>query len=167
MHFLARSFLAAATMALALCAPAAMADSEYVSFSAGGFDVIENDDSSAHFGLEYRGTRFWHDLLPIAGMEANADGAVYGYVGLNYDWEFCNNWFLTPTVAVGAYEDGGSVDLGGVVEFRTGLEMDYRFENQHRLGVSVHHLSNAGIYDDNPGTETVMVHYAIPVTLFK
>lgn len=160
-----KSLLIAVSL-LSLSAAHTVAAQEYVTLSAGSWDVA--DENAPNFGVEYRGTPFWYGLLPIAGVQANTDGGIYGYAGLNYDWEFANNWFLIPTVAVGAYEDGGdSKELGGVVEFRSGIELDYRLANSHRLGLSVHHLSNADIYDHNPGAEQVMLTYSIPVSVFK
>lgn len=159
-----KSLLLATTVIATLLAHSAVAE-EYLTLSAGSFNV--DDDNTANFGLEYRGESFWHDLLPIVGIQANVDGGVYGYAGFNYDWQFTNRWFLTPTVAVGAYDDNSSKDLGGWLEFRSGLEVSYRLENAHRLGLAVHHLSNAGIYDENPGTEQVMLTYSMPTSIFK
>lgn len=152
------------TAALAALAAHSASAEEHLTLSAGSFDVL--DDTNAAFGLEYRGETFWHDLLPIAGVQSSTDGDVYGYFGFNYDWQFTNQWFLTPTAAVGLYNDE-EIDLGGAVQFRTGLEVSYRMENSHRLGLAFHHLSNAGIYDENPGTEQVMLTYSMPVNVFK
>lgn len=75
--------------------------------------------------------------------------------------------FFTPSFAVAAYEDGGGKDLGGVIEFRTGVELSYRFPNAHRLGVAYQHLSNAGIYDRNPGAENLLLTYSIPFSILR
>lgn len=138
---------------------------ERLTFSAGSFDVL--NQNVPNFGMEYRGASFWHDLQPMIGLQANVDGGVYGYAGLNYDWQFANNWHLVPNLAVGAYDDHSSKDLGGTLEFRSGIELDYALANQHRLGLAFHHISNAGIYDENPGTEQLMLTYSVPVNLFK
>lgn len=159
-----KSLLFAAVATASLLAHTAAAE-EYVTLSAGAFDV--DDASHANFGLEYRGESFWYDLLPVVGIQSDVEGDSYGYFGFNYDWQFANNWYLAPTAAVGVYNEGAGVDLGGPIQFRTGLEVSYRMDNAHRLGLAVHHLSNAGIYDQNPGTEQVMLSYSVPVNLFK
>lgn len=141
--------------------------SEYLTLSVGEFDVHDHGTNSASFGLEYRGSPFWYGLLPTAGLAATDDGAYYGYVGLNYDWNVVDGLFFTPSFAVSAYEDGGGKDLGGVLEFRSGVELSYRFPNEHRLGVAYQHMSNAGIYDKNPGAENLLVTYSIPLSIFK
>lgn len=159
-----RSFL------LAIAASTALATSahatEFVTVSAGVFDIDDIYESGLA-SIEYRGERFWHGLLPIAGVAANTDGGAYVYGGFNYDFDLGDRWVLTPSLAVAAYHEGDSRDLGGVIEFQSRLGLDYRFENESRLGLSIAHLSNAGIYDDNPGAEMVMLNYSIPVNVFK
>jgi hypothetical protein len=70
---------------------------------------------------------------------------------------------LTPSFAAGYYDNGDGVDLGHEVEFRSSIELSYRFDNRTRLGVSFYHLSNASIGDTNPGTEVLSVVYSIPL----
>lgn len=168
-----RSFLLTATAlsTLLISVSAVQAEtktrSDYVTLSGGWFDV-HDDDRSAMGGLEYRGKSFWHDLLPIGGLTITEDGSYYGYAGLNYDWNVIGGVYVTPTLAVSLYEDGGGKDLGGVIEFRSGVELGYRFANDHRVGVAYQHLSNAGIYDKNPGAENFLVTYSVPLgAIFK
>ena len=93
------------------------------------------------------------------------DSAVYGYAGIGMDIFFGRRVVLTPNFAVGAYHDGDGKDLGHAVEFRSGLELAYRFDNRSRLGIAVHHISNASLGDSNPGTESVVLTYAIPTDM--
>lgn len=169
-----RSTLLAATAVAALAtASSAMAaeaqqQAPYVSLSFGEFDVHQDDTNAALFGLEYRGAPFWYGLLPVFGVAGTDDGSYYGYAGVNYDWNFAGSFYLTPGFAVTAYEDGNDgKNLGGVLEFRSSIEASYRFENEHRLGVAYQHLSNAGIYDRNPGAENLLVTYSVPFSAFK
>ncbi|MBT4488902.1 MAG: acyloxyacyl hydrolase, partial [Rhodospirillaceae bacterium] len=39
----------------------------------------------------------------------------------------------------------------------------YRFSDRSRLGVALSHISNASIGDKNPGAESLMLTYALPV----
>jgi len=43
------------------------------------------------------------------------------------------------------------------------LEVAYRFDDRSRLGLSISHYSNAGLGDDNPGTESLMLNYSVPL----
>ena len=55
-------------------------------------------------------------------------------------------------------------ELGGTLEFRTGAELAWRFDDYSRLGLALHHISNASIYDSNPGTEMLVLTYSVPFT---
>lgn len=156
-------FLAAAA-ATSLFATTALADDHLV-LSAGAFNIDE--DQTANFGLEYRANPIWMDLKPMIGGQINTDMGMYGYAGLLYDWKPVDNLYIAPSAAVGAYKDGSSVDLGGALEFRTGIEAGYTFDNNYRMGVAFHHISNASIYDRNPGVEQLMVTYSIPLDAMR
>jgi lipid A 3-O-deacylase len=138
--------------------------SNYLSFSAGQFDSFSADNQSGAFGAEFRFKPVaWGVVRPIIGGLFNADNALYGYAGFDVDYNFAGNLYITPSIAAGAYDEGDSKDLGGALEFRSSLELAYEFDSRSRLGLAFSHISNAGIYDDNPGTETIMLTYSMPV----
>jgi hypothetical protein len=64
---------------------------------------------------------------------------------------------------VGYFEKGDGKALGNEIEFRSGGEISYRYEDRSRIGIGIHHLSNAGLGDKNPGEESFMVNYSIPI----
>ena len=150
--------------ALALASGGTMAGEEpaFISFQAGVYDV--NDDRTAgQFNLEYRSN--WKDWIvkPFGGVMATTDAALYGYAGLMIDVIFGNRIVFTPNVAVGLYADGDGKELGSVIEFRSGVELAYRFDSRARLGIAFHHISNASISSDNPGTETLTLVFSLPL----
>ncbi|WP_316013391.1 acyloxyacyl hydrolase [Roseobacter sp. HKCCA0434] len=60
----------------------------------------------------------------------------------------------------GLYEEGDDVyDLGGVVNFRSRIGLSVGLSETSRIGLSVSHLSNAGIYDRNPGRNAAYLTY--------
>ena len=63
----------------------------------------------------------------------------------------------------GLYSRGKGVDLGGPIEFRSGIELAYRLENGMRLGLGWDHRSNLEIYARNPGVEMVHLRLSIPL----
>ena len=99
----------------------------------------------------------WEHLL-----EGTSDGAIYGLGGILMDVFFGRRLVLTPSFGAGAYFDGDGKDLGSVIEFRSQVELAYRFNDRSRLGVAISHISNASIGSDNPGTEIVTIYYSIP-----
>jgi len=150
--------------AMALTHPAT-ADEEpaFISLGAGATGVIADRKQGAAFNIEYRSDYELWKIRPFVGGFATSDASLYGYFGFLMDIYFGNRWVLTPNTAVGAYTEGDGQDLGHVIEFRSGFELAYRFDDRSRLGVAVHHLSNASIGDDNPGTETALIYYSIPL----
>jgi len=105
---------------------------------------------------------FWR-VRPFIGIEGTTDASFYGYGGLMMDLWFTDNIVVSPNAAVGLYHEGDGRDLGHPVEFRTGIEAGWGFDNGWRLTAAVHHLSNAGLSDENPGIETATVNLSIPL----
>jgi lipid A 3-O-deacylase len=129
----------------------------------GAFDV--KDRRSARSGaanLEYRFGRKLFVIGSALGLVANLEGGLYGYFGLYADISV-GPVVISPQVAAGGYSRGNSEDLGGVFEFRETVDLSYRFGNGSQLGVRLAHISNAGLYDENPGLEEAYVVYSIPL----
>lgn len=103
--------------------------------------------------------RFVPDLTPTAGVIAGAQGSLYVYGGAHADFPFGERWTFTPGWAAGLYHRSDQFDLGGPLEFRTSLELSYRLGNG-RLGVCLYHLSNADLFDRNPGSESLVLTYS-------
>ena len=143
-------------------------DPPHVAFGAGAFDVTPSSHNThggtaAEFRGEYRyGDVFWI-ISPFLGVSGTSDGAFYGYGGFGFDINFAPSWVLTPNGAVGYFGRGSGTNLGSAVEFRTGAELAYRFADFSRIGLAVNHTSNAGIGKHNPGEQSVVLMYSIPV----
>lgn len=140
-------------------------DPAYLSLGAGIFDVTQDDDQAADFRLEYRHDEGPWLIRPFAGVEVTTDGGVYGLGGVLLDWVVVDNMVITPSFGIGAFEEGDGKDLGHTIEFRSQIELGYRFTDRSRLSVAFSHISNAGIGDDNPGTEVLTLYYAVPFGL--
>jgi lipid A 3-O-deacylase len=127
---------------------------------AGVFDVRHH--ASAAGTIEYRFGRKVFVVGPTLGLMANTDGGLLGYVGAYCDLSY-KKLYVTPQLAMGGYHQGSSQDLGGVFQFRESLDIAWRFENGHRLGIRAAHISNADIHDINPGEEEVFLTYSLPL----
>ena len=156
-------WVAAAALALLVGARAnAGDDPSFIAFHVGGYDVNDNE-TAGQLNIEYRsGWDEWY-VKPFGGVMATTDAAIYGYAGFMLDIYFGRRIVFTPNVAVGLYSDGDGKDLGSVIEFRSGVELAYRFDSRARLGVAFHHISNASIEDINPGTETLTLVLSLPL----
>jgi lipid A 3-O-deacylase len=159
----------AALAAILLALPAAAEDGfdepDFITIGAGGFDI--NDDMTAgQFDIQLRlNTKLWI-FKPHVGLFFTTDQAFYGWAGIHTDVYFGRRFVVTPSFSVGGFEEGDGKDLGGPLEFRSALEFAYRFDDASRLGVQIGHLSNASIYDSNPGEEFAVLTYSIPTTVF-
>ena len=60
-------------------------------------------------------------------------------------------------------KDGNEIKAGNPLEFYIGIDMFYRFKNNARLGFGIFHISNADSGKKNPGSETLVLKYQIPI----
>jgi hypothetical protein len=136
----------------------------FLSLGAGAFDFHDSENRSAQGEIQYRSDLKLWVFNPMVGFSATTEGSIYAYAGISLDIFFGNRWVLRPSFAPGFYNAGGGKDLGHHLEFRSSLEIAYRFDDRSRLGLEVYHRSNAGLGDKNPGEESLMLTYAIPMS---
>jgi hypothetical protein len=150
------------TIALAALCLSSAARADYLTLGLGDWNALRDNDHSVWYGAQYRTNYFWNRLYGDFGVGGNNDGGLYGFAGLQYDINLIGRFYLIPGFGVGLYREGGSKDLGGPIEFKSSIEGAYEFDNGWRAGVSLWHISNAHIYDHNPGTETIEATVSIP-----
>ena len=141
-------------------------DPDFITVGAGGFDV--NDiETAGQFEIQGRlNNRLWF-FKPHFGMFLTTESGFYGYAGVMTDIFFGGRFVASPSFAVGGNHEGDGKQLGGTLEFRSAIELAYRFDDRSRVGIQVGHLSNAGIYAENPGTEFAILNYSIPTNFFS
>jgi hypothetical protein len=157
--------LAAAAMAvLGVVSHQARADDpDLLTVGAGAYNVLHNS-KEAQFRLEYRFSyRFLYIIRPVLGALVTNKGSNYEYGGFRFDAEIGRHFVIMPEAAFGYWSRGNGKDLGGHAEFKTGGEFAWRFDDNSRLGFLFDHISNAGIYRKNPGVESAMLMYSIPL----
>lgn len=149
-------------------------DSDQLQFGIGAFDVIANEgpDKGVYHGgtevegrIEYRLGRKFYGVGPLLGISVNGDGGVYGYAALYSDLSI-GSWYVSPSLGLGGYDRGNGKELGSTFLFHLGLDAGYRFDNGTRIGLKMTHISNAYLYDDNPGNESALITYTIPLDLY-
>lgn len=161
------SFMTAFAVATAVMAPSASADDpSFISVGIGWYDI--NDDQSAvDLRVEYRSkAKFLGFVKPWIGVELTSDIAAYGVAGVLTDIFFGRRFVLTPSFGVGVYADGDGKDLGSAIEFRSQIELGYRFDDRSRLAFAFSHISNAHLTEQNPGSEIATIYYHIPLDRF-
>ena len=105
--------------------------------------------------FEYRFQEKYLIFSPLLGMMVLGDGSIYAFAGVNIFEQVGKHFTVIPNFAVGGFHNGGKKDLGGALEFRSGVEIGYWIFDKLMAGVAFHHISNASIYRENPGTETL------------
>ena len=141
-------------------------DSDYITWGAGGFDI--NDDATAgQFEIQARlSTSLWI-FKPQVGMFVTSKYAAYAYAGLLVDAFIRDRFVVSPSFSIGASHEGEGKQLGGTLQFRSAVEFAFCLNDQSRLGLQIGHLSNAGIYSENPGTEFAILNFSVPTKVFS
>jgi lipid A 3-O-deacylase len=157
----------ATVLASILAPPAGAADLDddpaFLSIGGGYYDTYRRRDTAIEGRFEYRDNhRFWL-FKPFVGAMADTDNAFFIYAGVRIDLFFGDRWVVTPSFAPGYYDKGDGFNLGHHIEFRSQLEIAYRFDNRTRLGFGYGHISNAHLSKQNPGVESAFVMLSIPL----
>ncbi len=134
-------------------------------FSAGVFDRVDRVSQTWSFGVERRWGNFlvWR-LKPFVGADFTGRRSAYVYGGLRLDLHLLPSFSIVPNFAVANYFHGDGKRLGSVIEFRSGMDLEWRFPGGERLGVTYHHLSHWIFFgSNNPGTEVLALTFSTPL----
>jgi len=156
---------AATTAAIAVpSVPARADDPAMLSFGVGAFDFNRQKDQGAEFRLDYRSDYKLGPFKPFLTAAGVSNAMSFVGVGVLIDVYFGKRFVVTPSFAPTWWQGKtDDLDLGHALEFRSQLEFAYRFDDRSRLGLAVSHSSNASLGDTNPGTETILVNYSVPI----
>lgn len=132
--------------------------------SAGQHNVLDGGDGNTAGVETFFAPRKFHvlpksvpALAPVGGLLAASRGSLYVYGGFRLDIPLGSRWVVTPGFAAGLFHRGSGQNLGGPVEFRSSIELAYEISASSRLGLNLSHLSNGGLYANNPGTESLVL----------
>ncbi|RED18444.1 acyloxyacyl hydrolase [Pontivivens insulae] len=129
-----------------------------------GSDNFDDGPEAASFLLESRYDVFSNlgpfELRSGAALEVDEDGDAWVGFGVFANAPLTENLDFVTSFAPGLYERGDGEDLGGTVEFRTQVGLSYDM-GKSSIGFVVEHKSNAGLYDRNPGVNSVYLTYGI------
>jgi len=140
----------------------------YYSYSFGQFDSNGYSDryfQSFETRFEYLSNENFiekYEIKHFLGLMLNSDSGKYFYAGLRKDFSRSHVWNLTPSFAVGYYDQGSSKDLGSELQFRSQIELSFNLEKQKRIAFSFNHISNANLASHNPGTESFALSFINP-----
>lgn len=138
------------------------AQNRQLGFGPGVYDAFDSGRVAGGF-IEARWPQLFGWGGPWVGAEATTDQSAYLSAGILGDFSLGERWYFTPSFGAGYYHQGDGKDLGHDLEFRSTLELSYRFDGGQRVGLSVAHISNASLSDHNPGMEVVKLIYLLPL----
>ncbi|MGD8305494.1 MAG: acyloxyacyl hydrolase [Ignavibacteria bacterium] len=138
-------------------------DRNSIAISAAFFDILQQSEPSFEMRTELRAGKIKLFGHPFGGIMVNTEGAIHLYVGMYYDIFITDEFIITPSFAPGIYENNNSKDLHYFLEFRSQLEVSFRFDHGARIGLSFNHISNASLAKENPGVESLALTYVFPL----
>jgi hypothetical protein len=152
--------------------PAGAGTRDHLQLGLGFFDVYDQEDGAVHASAIYRpGVRVldfgaqaddvWQGIGPQVGVGLNNEGGKLAHAGLFLDLRPFDNVVVWPGISATAWDEGDSRDLGGTFQFMSELYIGYRLPWDDLVGVSIQHISNADIHDDNPGGDIAMATYTL------
>ena len=112
-------------------------------------------------GLDYRFPTDWClGLGPNVGAFVTADESFYVYAGTDQRINLGRSWFIDVITSVGFYEEGDGKDIGGELEFRSGIAVGRRLRGGSRVSFGFFHLSNSSYYRRNPGVNSLLLRWS-------
>lgn len=130
-----------------------------------GPGIFNVDKSHPRFmyQFEFRWDPHCHHLRPLIAYFANTDQSFYLCGGVGYDIMMGRRFATTISFAPGWYYQGHGRRLGFPLNFRSGIEAAVILGNQGRIGAQFSHISNARMLVRNPGADSLVFYYAIPI----
>ena len=138
------------------------AEKDQISIGVGAFNVLRHTHRTVEAKLEYKPKAEWHTIRPVLGIMATKERALYVYGGFTLEWLFKKHLLFSPDFAAGYYRKGHGKNLGFPLEFRSGVEAGWEFNNHTRIGAHFYHISNAHLGHKNPGEESLECFFSIP-----
>lgn len=137
-------------------------DPDFLTIGVGKYDIFRNREEDVELRFDYRfGKKFLVFKPFLTGAYVTNNSSFLG-AGVLVDIYLGRRFVLTPQFSPTWWRGKTSnLDLGHALEFRSRLELAYRFDDRSRIGISIDHSSNAGLGDGNPGVESVMLNYSM------
>lgn len=129
----------------------------------GGF-ALDEPEHFWEFGGEWRLPELGAGIGPIAGLSFFEGGSTYTYAGLRWEVDLGRDLFLAPSFAAGLYDENDGFALGGPLEFRSALELGWHWHRASSLSLTYYHLSNASLYEENGGSESLVLSLGLDLT---
>jgi len=139
-------------------------DPTYLMVGIGGWEFDRDNLRKPELDLTLRPAHSLWVIKPQLGVTVAGDGDVVVFAGPIVEYYVTPHIVGTVGTSVGTWF-GSGFNLGSRIEFHSSGEVAWRFANESRLGIGLFHTSNADITKRNPGSDSLMLDYAIPIRL--
>lgn len=115
--------------------------------------------------LGYDLPRKYGPFQPIVSASLTGTGDAWVGAGLKWTSEHRFHFpiYFEGYAMPGLYSAGDGPDIGGFIQFRGSIGLGYEFDNGIRAVVGYDHRSNAGIWEENSGLETLHLRISVPM----
>jgi len=128
----------------------------------GGPVVFQDETDGAEIYLRRDFGVLLGPFQPSAGLSVTSDGTTWLGAGVQYTLKGPLDLYVQGHVMPGVYFPADGRDLGGGLQFRSGIEVGYEASSGIRYGLSLDHRSNGDLLSYNPGLETVQFRVTWP-----
>ena len=129
----------------------------YLGIGADNLSTRVGFDSSV-YGLVEGASEVLYDPLGLRfrlGADLSEVG-IWAGVGISAEYVFEEDpFYIEASILAGAYSDLDNLDLDHAIQFRSQVAIGYHFDNDYDVAIGYSHKSNAGLGNDNPGTESL------------
>lgn len=156
-------------LAVLLAALAGPAQAQSWVAGAGFSDFSDSlSEDTAILSAEYHFTPFYTRERLSAGWGAALSvfgtGDVHLGGGITGTYLLGGDWFLEGSVMPGVYVENETLnDLGSAFEIRSLIAVGHRFENGQAVSLALTHKSNASTAAENPGVNSLLVRWHVPM----
>lgn len=138
---------------------------QYIIPSAGK-TFFQEEKNTNELGLDYLTSHQYGAIRPVFSSNITEKGALwFGYGGV-YE-KLINvrhgNIVLQSFLMPGLYHKGRDIELGSVLEFKSGFEFGFETPSKKRVSLHFSHRSNADTGFTNPGLENIHLRFSIPI----
>ena len=142
----------------------ALHDPTYLTLGVGGWEFDRENLAKPQFDMVLRPAHNLWIIKPQAGVEVAGDGDVVAFAGPLIEYYFTPHLVGSISSSLATWF-GPGFNLGSRLEFHSSGEVAWRMEDESRLGIAFWHTSNADLTKRNPGSDSLIVSYAIPIRL--
>lgn len=135
---------------------------DHFNIGVGVFNIIRHH-RPWQYQVEYRWDPNFYKIRPLVSLMATDRGSLYFCAGAGWDIFLGKHVVVTPSFAPGLYVRGSGKSLHFPLEFRSSIDLAFVLPNKGRIGSQFYHISNASLGHKNPGAESLIFYYAVPI----